>query len=276
MTLSPGRTRPWAIVLAALVVAIVGCSPLASPEQKTRSLERYSFRPVDGTPLAVYAARRSAILVRGAEPIHIIEEDRTRIFQFAGNGASQVSIGTAVALREGGYFLTAAHNLKADQPFYLAVRREHLDHLQIAPGQVVWTGAEQDDLALVWADLSGLSVFEWAPLKPVLPGLAVMSWGLEPSAGDILAEPMVVGDEHAIARYRIVHNAPLREGDSGGPVLDPQGRLIAVNIGRLWSLTGARSRALRPNHAKLDRRIERHRAQRRDKPQIVEAGASSR
>jgi hypothetical protein len=72
------------------------------------------------------------------------------------------------------------------------------------------------------------------------------------------------------------HSAPLREGDSGGPVIDAGGRLIAVNIGRLWSLTGARSRALRPDHAKLEKHIERHRAARRKRPQLVEASPAWR
>jgi hypothetical protein len=64
----------------------------------------------------------------------------------------------------------------------------------------------------------------------------------------------------------IRHNAPLREGDSGGPLADVDGRLIGINVkaGRIFSPLHLLGRkvgvAERPDLAWLRQLIERHAA----------------
>ncbi len=251
----------WAGTLCLLIAT--GCSPLASPEEKARSLRNYSFLPVEGRSLPRYAALRSALLIRGAEPVLIQESSQGRTFAFRKSPQKNVAIGTAACLAPDGYFLTAAHNLQESEPFYLAIRRDEQSSLTIFPGILIWRGDQRDDLALVWIDSQGLEPFEWAPLEAIEPDSAVLTWGLEPSAGAIRRPPLPIEDHPGLTRHVLLHTAPLREGDSGGPLVDDQGRLLGVNIGRSWYFLTGQSTALRPDPARLDQWIQTHRSRRR-------------
>jgi S1-C subfamily serine protease len=244
----------------ALILA-AGCSPLASPDEKAASMRDYAFSPVEGRPLQRHAALRSAMLIRGARPVAIDESRYPRSFAFEAAMHKSVAIGTAVCLTSDGYYLTAAHNLQSEQEFYLAVRSDLDARLRVVPGSVIWCGDEEDDLALVWANLSDLDAFTWAPLEQIQPGMAVLSWGLEPSAGQVRKPPQgVEAGENTFSRHVVVHTAPLREGDSGGPLVDASGRLVGINIGRSWDFLTGQSTALRPDPERLRRDIQAHRA----------------
>jgi serine protease Do len=130
-----------------------------------------------------------------------------------------------------GRVLTAAHALRGDQ-----VAVTFLDG-RTAEGRVA--GADTDlDVAVVLADTDDAAPVEWAPDAP---GLGAVVFALANPGGSGLR--VTFGTVSAGARtFRgprgrriagsIEHTAPLPRGSSGGPLVDPDGRLLGLNAVR--------------------------------------------
>jgi serine protease Do len=142
-------------------------------------------------------------------------------------------LGSGVVIAEGAV-LTNAHNLRGGE-----VRVVTGDPRGV-PGDV--RGIDLDaDLAVVAADTAGLVAAEWAPgREPPSLGAPVFALanpggrGLRASLGFVSG----VGSGFRGPRGRrapdaIEHTAPLPRGSSGGPLVDPDGRLLGLNSARL-------------------------------------------
>jgi len=163
-----------------------------------------------------------------------------------------------------GYALTSLHPDKWELP----EGKEH--HATVLPrepgarevGGVRWLWCSRDlDLALV--DVTGIPVhpFPWAE-GPQL-GAAVYLGGtkLAPSEGALLAiEESVAG---GMPYARIIHSAPARSGDSGGALVDAEGRLLGINTKispGVFRANDSRTIAIRPDRATLEQIIARYEA----------------
>jgi S1-C subfamily serine protease len=143
--------------------------------------------------------------------------------------------GSGVVIAEGSV-LTAAHNLRGGNADQVTVvfadgRRE--------TGSVAGVDAE-GDVAVVEVDTGEIAPVEWGEPGDLGPGSVVLGLanpggrGLRTTLGLVSS----IGSSLRGARGRrirgtIEHTAPLPRGSSGGPLVDPEGRLLGLNVVRM-------------------------------------------
>jgi serine protease Do len=147
--------------------------------------------------------------------------------------------------------LTNAHNLRGDEVT-----------ITFRDGRVVRgtvRGVDPDgDLAVVEADTAGTGPLTWSDTESsvgdVVFGLAATGSGpARVTAGTISAiEQAFRGPGGSRIGGSLEHTAPLAPGSSGGPLVDGQGRLVALNTNRV----GEGFYLARPADAALRERIE--------------------
>jgi serine protease Do len=169
----------------------------------------------------------------------VFDEIQASIRQLAeGAGSSVVGIGQRWGAGSGivlgdGQVLTNAHNVRGDQ-----VDVTFADG-RTADGSVA--GHDIDaDLAVVSVDTGGVPALPWADGAPAGIGSPVFALANPGGRGLRVTFGYVSGIDRAFRGPRgrritgsIEHTAPLLPGSSGGPVLDPAGRLLGLNTNRL-------------------------------------------
>jgi S1-C subfamily serine protease len=242
----------WLVLFLTGLAAVCtgGCAPHTFPSDRERV---DSFRTLVGSrvgseSLEQYLRRRTAVLI-GENP------------------GGELRISEAVAVDAGGYFLTAAHCIESAELhlFYFDG-----SHVRVASPRVVAVRKDKlhDDFAVLHVQGTTRCVFEWAEGQ-LLDGLEVAaavgggpdeprSKGLIVSAPQCLAgRIMSVAPSDSIA-MRILHDLPLRPGDSGGPLATAEGKLIGINTGvRVSWLGEAVGMAVRPDPRWVRRQIAR-------------------
>ncbi len=155
----------------------------------------------------------------------------------AAAGASVVVIGrngrgAGIVVGEG-RVVTSAHNL-----------RDRTTQVTFADGrsaQGTVAGVDADgDLAVLDVDTSGTSPVEWGETTAVRPGSPVFALanpgarGLRATFGTVSAVDQTFrGPRGRRVTGAFEHTAPAARGSSGGPVVDPHGRLLGINTHRL-------------------------------------------
>jgi S1-C subfamily serine protease len=169
----------------------------------------------------------------------ILDEVGASIRQLAtGAGASVVGIGQRPGAGSGivlgkGQVLTNAHNVRGDQ---LTVT---FAGGRTAQGSVA--GRDIDgDLAVISVDTGETPALPWAASAPAQIGDPVFAVANPGGRGLRVTFGFVSGVDRAFRGPRgrritgtLEHTAPLPPGSSGGPVLDADGRLLAINTSRL-------------------------------------------
>lgn len=170
-------------------------------------------------------------------------------------GAAVVGIGrrirgSGIVLAEG-RVLTNAHNLRGDE-----VTVTFRDG-RSAVGRVLGVDAD-GDLAVVEVDTAGAPALAWsdgaAAVGDVVFGLAATGAGpARVTAGTVSAiEQSFRGPGGSRIGGSLEHTAPLAPGSSGGPVVDGDGRLVAINTNRV----GEGFYLARPADATLRERVD--------------------
>ena len=140
--------------------------------------------------------------------------------------------GSGVVIAEGSV-LTTAHNLRGEQVTVVFAdgRRE--------TGEVAGVDAE-GDVAVVSVDTSDVEPLEWGEPAGLGPGSVVLALanpggrGLRTTLGLVTAiGARLRGARGRKIRGTIEHTAPLPRGSSGGPLVDPEGRLLGLNAVRM-------------------------------------------
>lgn len=207
-------------IAACLLLSIGGCYVAPTPEQRTRSLAEANLPENQRDQVIETILQRTVYL----ETWHK-------------NGAK--SKATGVILTNDGYLLTAAHCVGPGHQLPFIAFPEDRQLLVLMPVRLVWRGDEKSgaDLALIKIDRDRLIPFEWATDEHTRPNTRILGAGsnqfsdsayLTPAAGYIRKTI----DKTANPPLKAIHvNAPIGKGDSGGPWVDPEGRLLGIAVG---------------------------------------------
>jgi S1-C subfamily serine protease len=224
-----GRMGWWSLAMAASTMA--GCTVLATRGEKARSFGRYESVRIGNISLENHLRARTALLALEV-PIRRVRPDDGGDYHLEievereDNKPVRMGFGSAAALTDDGYFLTARHCVSIE-PVTVIVERDGA--VEWAPARVVWVHPH-GDLALIHAAVRPGGVFEWAPLPEAETTVAMMGCMTGPAAGEFRRAALRHGDRPARERYaRIVHGAPLARSDSGGPLTTLDGGLLGVN-----------------------------------------------
>jgi S1-C subfamily serine protease len=181
-----------------------------------------------------YLATRSGILFEGENPGPTSSGSNSFRIRNA------FGFGTAAAIDQRGYFLTAAHCVEKSQRWLLFLRE---GKLQAERPRIVWRGGSKEgelDLAILCVSHSIGPTFQWA--EAFTNGSQVVDLGLrlDGPSRHLKAKPQYLAGRvlkvsaastAGSLDYTVVsHSSPLRPGDSGGPLVLPDGRLLGVNV----------------------------------------------
>lgn len=151
-------------------------------------------------------------------------------------------MGSAVPITHDGYFLTAAHcadNLTSIQLGILTRDKTYA----IVRARVIWKSAgpseKGPDVALLHAPLVPFLAMNMADPDQLRIGLPVLTSGCaenkrSQSGGKIISLGQRETDSSGAHWRRMGHSAPTAVGDSGGPVIGPDGQLLAITTAGYW------------------------------------------
>ncbi len=219
---------------------------------------------IAGRGVEQFFQRHSAILTDGGTPeLSAAKGGETYLAMPATGG-----YGSAVSLGDG-YFLTAAHVPVKGHGGLFCLERS--GRPVVRPYRVVWKD-KSADLALLHAEVDVPAV-KWAPEGSIGNGAGVFTFGFgggewKPSQGQILGRrPTGEADRHLDLKL----TAPVVAGDSGGPVVTAEGKLVGIvtradyrwvrAFGRAWMRSG--SHTTRPDPGFLKGILAKDRAIRR-------------
>lgn len=239
------------------------------------SLASWIPRTIEGQEALGWLMVRSAVIVGRADFVGLRTDNQKKLIlnpMRAGEAVSP-SLGSAVAITEDGYFLTAAHCV-SEEPFVIVTRDRNGNFVERL-GRIVWNGsargsATQTDVALIHGSDLSTNPIDWCDLANAHGGAEVLSAGVGVgassrfAAGRILGGP--IGDAEAAPGrahpFRV--DSPLIPGDSGGPTILTDGRLLGISANveiELFSRPGG-GEVLRPDPAFIRQRIDADRARR--------------
>jgi S1-C subfamily serine protease len=253
MNLAPRSWQSPALRTACLILVLAAgsCRHQVRPEEREESFRSFLGDRVGDVELSGFLAQRTALLIAGALP-ETVEKTANgwdiRLGSAQGTPV-QLGLGSAIALSADGYFLTAAHNLHR-APFAVAILRS--GRVDFAEAKVVWSGTAEipeEDFAIIKASLRPEGVFEWDDDADFEPGMDLASMsGPHGRCGGKLWESSRYSSTRTPCQVRsVIHDLPLLEGDSGGPVVGRDGRLVGMNVLQKGNLTASsRGQAIRP------------------------------
>ena len=223
-------------VLAAAILMLMnaGCEYRQSEVTRAKSFAPYAGRPIGQVDAATFLQSRVAVLVSS--------EVDPAIKWRAGDWHMPVkgNLGCAAAVDSRGYYLTARHCL-VHTFTYLVCYDYYSTNGWVGPARVVWRGDPkkgEPDLAILHVERKLDRTFELvdAVLQNEAALAVGLAWtnqpsrsllGLELLAGKTVEDRKRSGPE---ADSDVATDVPVQPGDSGGPLLDAEGRLIGINI----------------------------------------------
>jgi S1-C subfamily serine protease len=236
------------ILLAVLASAFTACVPSSYEERHsayaTRLVERkreasiaeWQSRQIRGQDAVGYANNRTYVVIRGDTTVSLSKTSQTQKVskgEFDVKARSAFDVGSVTAISHDGYFLTAAHCVD-EGPLTVILLGETLKPIT-SSARVVWSGRKGGpDLALIHAPVKPYAYFPMLPLEGISPGTPILTSGFggakqSKSAGKITRVKAPRALPSGAKWLEFNHNAPLLQGDSGGPVVDTGGWFLGLN-----------------------------------------------
>ncbi len=289
----------WMFLPAFAPVLLTACTTVSLSERTLDTLmasKATSLSRIEDRHTIHSSMLRTGLLTDNADFLTIRDLEFTPqgdvSFRYEFKGGATASVGSAIPITADGYYLTARHCIEHREPRTLITLVEHEGELRMvkARPRLVWMNSEEEavDLALIHAPVTPFRPFTLGSSQPLRQGDAVASTGWSgalqlnplggPAAGHTLETETSRGDPNAISWRTVWHTCALHPGDSGGPLIDPEGKLIGVNgvvtvsmLGRILTrlgfdptedspLPGYRAAAVTPDAAWLASLIERDRS----------------
>lgn len=256
--------KKWHIVFGCIAAILLsGCTTqigtridTAIASSKAESLRGWSPTSVDGKRLPTMLFGSIPILLRNPRSVSVVFDDHGPVVDWT--LGPEGGTGAAVPIAEDGYYLTAGHMVKGASSIALVGhfrRQGESRQFEKVPARVVWqpdfdlspgNPSLYADIGIVHAEVDALSVFAIAK-KPPASGepILIAGWptgyfdtfleGASIAAGQTLLVTKKEGVGAAASFVAIRHDAPTVAGDSGGPLLDREGKLIGINSAVGWS-----------------------------------------
>ncbi len=202
-------------------VLVCGCAAIieAPIRDKTDSIENAPIAQKKLDSLVAWIRANTTFAFSGASGVRILENEEVAneyIVEIVGNRPA-IGGGLAAAISEDGYYITASHVIEIGMPVLLV--HAQADGFGYELAREVWRADDGRDLAL----LKGRPRKTCFPVSVISPNAGELVLAAGASGGDSVGVILGLGDEH------ILHTAPLRRGDSGGPLINTDGVLIGVN-----------------------------------------------
>lgn len=282
MEVISGTVKSWGRLLcygSLFFMLTMGCTTTPHTEKERKD----SFRPFEELRVGNHSLRESLLRPTGVvfnavdfDPSHSAIDHETGHHHISFGAGT--SLGTATAIDRRGYFLTAAHVLGKANPaiaFFVSGK------VVLKPARIVWrrdSFRSGFDLALLHVDADLAHVFKWS--ADFEQGAFAVSAGvIKPTLGNkgeyLNISVQLVGGSIKRVRERkldelsfqhILHNCPVIRGNSGGPLVAVDGKLIGINFASRsrWSIRwtpGHRyAHAVRPDLDLLNRMIDQDQA----------------
>jgi S1-C subfamily serine protease len=260
------RDRSTCSAVAVLLVVFsfsAGCIHFPSAAERAGSFAPHKEQQFGGTSAVSFINSRTALIIAGTKAEQLSEGPHQDGVRVVGKG----SVGIATAIDPRGYFLTATHVLNREPVYAIVVEEERTT---LKTPRIVWRGTTargEPDLTILFISTHA-PAFTWAREIQIDDG--VFSAGpTEPKAMDFRLA-VIAGKIRSISEragnpmsVRLEHTVPIRPGDSGGPILNTDGKLIAISTaGRgkfnlfKFDLTFWGGAALRPDLDWLQAKID--------------------
>lgn len=244
----PSRIGIHVALLAVIVSAFTSCVPGSYEDrhsgyatgvvEKKRAAraEEWEHRKIRGEDALDYANNRTYIVIRGDATVHLSKYSQTQRIskgEFNVQAKSAFDVGSVVAVSHDGYFLTAAHCV-GDSPLTVVLFGSKLKPIT-RRARVVWRGGNgEPDIALIHAPVKPYAYFPMLPMEEVRAGEPIFTSGMgggkqSKSAGKILKVKPPRSLASGARWVEFTHDAPLLQGDSGGPVVDAGGWFMGLN-----------------------------------------------
>lgn len=178
--------------------------------------------------MELFFQSRMADVIVGNEIIRVENlesENRDIVFKGTKPEHKEFNLGSAAAVSEHGYFLTAAHTVAGEDQIWLISKSRKKSYYGRA--RVIYLN-EKQDVALLKIYMSPIKWFSIAADLPREGSIVVLGGHRGGcSAGKVLAVTRKQdGTDHFV---EIQHSSPLVQGDSGGPLITPEGKLVGIN-----------------------------------------------
>lgn len=206
--------------IAALLISLTfGCQTAPQPEANRRVPGPYERELV--------RKRLSAVVVTQRDHLGAWAKQKFSME----NAPRDADGGSATPVTDDGYFLTADHVLETAPGRNLFVIYGRGGDIVLSKARVVWRSAS-DDLAILHAPIKTPFFYQWSdPDRWLSAGAQIihggMATGLEFIPGKLRTD--LAPERWYTRNRRFKIDIPLRPGDSGGPVIDADGKLIGIN-----------------------------------------------
>jgi S1-C subfamily serine protease len=223
----------------------------AAVQNPTDAARAETLRAIDmekALALESAARRKTAIVLQGQSVNPVATDDEIINVIISGPPGSHLGAAMAAAIDRRGYFLTAAH-VAADEPLSLVFFDGA--RLRALPARVVAKLSNNHkqsklDIAVLHVSAELSEVFQWADLSKVHRSDRLLEIGRaaihdQSKAGGIVTKG-IVAPAAFVGKFRKTINLrsggtairseiPARHGDSGGPLLTLEGKLLGVECG---------------------------------------------